>query len=271
MANDTAVDQQQLQTTIDELYRRMTDLIKAQLSTINVGDAQALGVLSTADDLASAPVGDQATLLNAIGLGVLSGAINAADLATFRDAIGLGVAATGDAEAVRTAIGLGALATLGSVNNANWSGMDLSIANGGTGASDAAEALTNLGAQSDLGFTPVQQGGGTSQTASKVYLGWSGTAVRVQADTADQGEIWTDSNGSTKVASATAAFSVGSIGSYMFLKNIAASDMVAGQARNGSFLQYSSTYNAGGNSPSGTWMAMGLCPSNQTTLFLRIN
>ena len=50
-----------------------------------------------------------------------------------------------DAAAARTTLGLGALATAASVDNSTWSGTDLTVANGGTGASGfCAGARTNL-------------------------------------------------------------------------------------------------------------------------------
>jgi hypothetical protein len=56
-----------------------------------------------------------------------------------------------------------------------------------------------------LGFTPVQQGGGTGQGSDKIYIGYSESGLKAQADTLDLGNVVTTSAGCTKAPSAALA------------------------------------------------------------------
>ncbi|WP_116866351.1 phage tail protein [Pseudomonas syringae] len=46
--------------------------------------------------------------------------------------------------------------------------------------------------QPQLGFTPLQQGGGAGQKTNKVYIGWSDVGLKLTVDTSDIGRIWTE-------------------------------------------------------------------------------
>ncbi len=50
--------------------------------------------------------------------------------------------------------------------------------------------------QPALGFTPVQQGGGSAQDTNKIYIGYrsDSSQIRIQVDAWDHGAIWTETN-----------------------------------------------------------------------------
>lgn len=71
-------------------------------------------------------------------------------------------------------------------NDGSGSGLDAGLLEG-----QAASFYTNIPAR--LGFTPVQQGGGTGQNTNKVFIGDSATGLRATVVSTDYGKIWTDS------------------------------------------------------------------------------
>jgi hypothetical protein len=56
---------------------------------------------------------------------------------------------------------------------------------------DAATARSTLGAQASLGFTPVEQGGGPSQSNNKVNIGWNAIGMFMSVDGTSLGRIIT--------------------------------------------------------------------------------
>lgn len=61
--------------------------------------------------------------------------------------------------------------------------------------------------QPNLGFTPIQQGGGTGQGTNKVYIGWATDAsgLKAQADSTNLGNIVTTEGGTIKAPQAALA------------------------------------------------------------------
>lgn len=86
---------------------------------------------------------------------------------------------------------------------------------GTTGVTAAGEAKTTAEnalavantKQPNLGFTPIQQGGGTGQGNNKVYIGWATDAsgLKAQADSTNLGNIVTTAGGTIKAPQAALA------------------------------------------------------------------
>lgn len=77
--------------------------------------------------------------------------------------------------------------------------------------------------QPNLGFTPVQQGGGTGQEGKKIYIGWSSSGLKAQADALNLGNIVTTSAGcmkAPKAANADYANTAHGIGGHSWLDSL---------------------------------------------------
>lgn len=84
----------------------------------------------------------------------------------------------------------------------------VSLADSTTAASaKAVKTAYNLARnkQANLGFTPVQQGGGAGQEEQKIYIGWSPSGLKAQADVLDLGNIVTTNAGTIKAPQAALA------------------------------------------------------------------
>ena len=82
--------------------------------------------------------------------------------------------------------------------------ISMSVANTTTnGYLTSTDWNTFNGKQASLGFTPVQQGGGTGQGTNKIYIGWATSQLFLQVDATNFGATWpinisgTASNGIT--------------------------------------------------------------------------
>jgi hypothetical protein len=108
------------------------------------------------------------------------------DMSNPTGTLGIANGGTGATSAAnaRTALGLGSIAVLNSVNGSNWSGQDLALADGGTGASTAAAAFANIAASGGT------VGGAITRSAKGVYpffnnAGMSSGEIFIQAIGAD--------------------------------------------------------------------------------------
>ncbi|WP_024690871.1 hypothetical protein [Pseudomonas tremae] len=132
--------------------------------------------------------------------------------------------------------------------------------------------LYNL--QPQLGYTPIEQGGGPGMTTSKIRMGYnSAGSLRLQVDNLDFGDMISDQNLLSKLV----GIGLGGKGSYAFARVINIQGAVnQGGIVDGSNLIYSSTSSVDGATNNsgvigiGSWRAHGAFSSNERTLFQRV-
>ena len=72
---------------------------------------------------------------------------------------------------------------------------DTEVSTALAGKANTAEVNSALaGKQTNLGFTPVQQGTGIGQSSNVVKIGWTGNRTKITIDATDMGNIVMDSN-----------------------------------------------------------------------------
>lgn len=145
------------------------------------------------------------------------------------------------------------------------------------------------GKQASLGFTPVQQGGGTSQGSNKVYIGWDGSGLRAQVDNTDLGRI----SFGVDVMGTIAAQGAGAIGTYAMMRDVSwnggirnPNDLVDGanlryMGANGLEMGFDSfgnqTIMVPGGAANGTWRLMGYLQNDRgnyahtSSVYLRVS